>query len=196
MGCAIKAGSITGCLRTYEDMSCREAVARLINRLLNSPKTLIWWPVLFCFVLWHTAEVYGELLYSSVQSYIILRGICLVKRSLQWDISRDYMGCFDIMQREFKQGKATQIMSSKDTYNLIRNLGVSSFLHGALSRATAQLLIMLYVEPLWMVHFPFPGLKSAHRGHWSEDKLPWLIAGRKRWHYGHLCVCLCVCVCL
>lgn len=46
----------------------------------------------------------------------------------------------------------------------------------------------------WMVHFPFPVLKSAHRGHWSKDKLPWLIAGRKRWHYGHLCVRMCVCL--
>lgn len=43
-----------------------------------------------------------------------------------------------------------------------------------------------------MDHFPFPVLKSAHRGHWSKDKLRWLIAGRKRWHYGHLCVCVCV----
>lgn len=51
---------------------------------------------------------------------------------------------------------------------------------------------MLYVRLLWMDHFPFPVLKSAHRGHWSKDKLRWLIAGRKRWHYGHLCVCVCV----
>lgn len=56
-----------------------------------------------------------------------------------------------------------------------------------------KLIIVLYVRLLWMIHFPFPVLKSAHRGHWSTDK-PWLIVGGKHWHYGHLCVSLRTCV--
>lgn len=47
------------------------------------------------------------------------------------------MGFFDIMQRDYKQGKATQIMSHENTYNANRNPDVSSFLHGALSGVTA-----------------------------------------------------------
>lgn len=55
---------------------------------------------------------------------------------------------------------------------------------------------MSYVWLFWMVYFPFPVLKSAHGAHWSKDKLPWLIAGRKCWHTGiSVCARVCVFVC-